>query len=253
MTRSLRRCFIWWHFLPFLFLSLSVIPRSSVAEVIHLKSGKTVEGKILEKTDKYVRIDFLGVKLTYYLDEIDHIEKGSSQAPLQKEPPPASVEQGHTFRNEELGVSFSVPATWSEDRSLLNKTILAAFEHSSKRISSHIILISLPPPPWAKLLKVNLLDFAKIIAPQIQVLAGAKTIPQPYKVSVGSKEALVTSSEGIVGGATAVVIDYSFLDSMRKRIYSLRFSSARAPGSSQEVLDADKTDFLSAVDSFAIH
>ncbi len=43
---------------------------SSFAEVIVFKSGKTVEGKLLEKTDKYIKIDFEGVPLTYFFDEI---------------------------------------------------------------------------------------------------------------------------------------------------------------------------------------
>lgn len=44
------------------------------AETIVLKSGETVEGKIIEKTGKYVKIDFQGVPLTYFLDEIASID-----------------------------------------------------------------------------------------------------------------------------------------------------------------------------------
>ncbi len=43
------------------------------AETIVLKSGKTIEGKIIEKTDKNIKIDFYGVTLTYSLDEIQSI------------------------------------------------------------------------------------------------------------------------------------------------------------------------------------
>lgn len=43
------------------------------AETIILKSGKIIEGKIIERTDKYVKIDFYGVALTYFLDEIQNI------------------------------------------------------------------------------------------------------------------------------------------------------------------------------------
>lgn len=45
------------------------------AETVVLKSGKTIEGNLLEKTDKYIKIDFEGVVLTYFLDEIAHIDK----------------------------------------------------------------------------------------------------------------------------------------------------------------------------------
>ena len=66
-----------------LFLSIS----SVYAETIVLKSGYTVEGKLLEKTDKYIKIDFQGVPITYFLDEvesIDGVKQASSQAEVKK-------------------------------------------------------------------------------------------------------------------------------------------------------------------------
>jgi len=53
-----------------LFLSFS----SVYAETVLLKSGKSVEGKLIEKTDKYIKIDFQGVPLNYFLDEIESID-----------------------------------------------------------------------------------------------------------------------------------------------------------------------------------
>ncbi len=44
------------------------------AETIILKSGKTIEGKLIEKTDKYITIDFYNVHLTYFNDEIESID-----------------------------------------------------------------------------------------------------------------------------------------------------------------------------------
>jgi len=44
-------------------------------ETIILKSGKIVEGKILEKTDKSAKVDIEGIAVTYYLDEIASIDK----------------------------------------------------------------------------------------------------------------------------------------------------------------------------------
>jgi len=45
----------------------------SYAETIVLKSGKTVEGNLIEKTDKYIKIDFQGIPLTYFFDEVQSI------------------------------------------------------------------------------------------------------------------------------------------------------------------------------------
>lgn len=52
-----------------------ILSISTFAETVVLKSGKTVEGKLIEKTDKYIKIDFQGVPLTYYLDEIERVDE----------------------------------------------------------------------------------------------------------------------------------------------------------------------------------
>ncbi len=50
-------------------------PKISVADIIQLNSGKSIEGKIVEQAREYVRVDLgVGVNLTYYRDEIRHID-----------------------------------------------------------------------------------------------------------------------------------------------------------------------------------
>jgi len=44
------------------------------AETVVLKSGQSVEGSIVEKTDQYIKINFFGAVLIYPLDEIDRID-----------------------------------------------------------------------------------------------------------------------------------------------------------------------------------
>ena len=44
------------------------------AETIVLKSGQKVEGKLLEKTNEYIKINFQGVVLTYFNDQVESIE-----------------------------------------------------------------------------------------------------------------------------------------------------------------------------------
>lgn len=43
------------------------------SETIMLKSGRQVEGRIVEETKDYIKLDLEGVMLTYYKDEIDAI------------------------------------------------------------------------------------------------------------------------------------------------------------------------------------
>lgn len=49
---------------------LSICGPLVYGEIIHLKTGKTVEGRIVEKNDKCIKVDVGGVTLTYYLDQI---------------------------------------------------------------------------------------------------------------------------------------------------------------------------------------
>jgi len=41
---------------------------------IVLKSGRTYKGKIIERTDEHIRIDYDGVPITFFVDEIERIE-----------------------------------------------------------------------------------------------------------------------------------------------------------------------------------
>jgi tetratricopeptide (TPR) repeat protein len=62
--------------MAFLFLS-----GQAFAETVTLKSGKTITGKILERSDKFIKVEFYGVPVTYYLDEIENIS-GQESSPL---------------------------------------------------------------------------------------------------------------------------------------------------------------------------
>lgn len=58
----------------FLLLMFLFLPVYVFAETIVLKSGKTIEGKLLEKTDKAIKIDISGIPITYYYEEIESID-----------------------------------------------------------------------------------------------------------------------------------------------------------------------------------
>lgn len=52
----------------------------SFAETIVLKSGKIVEGKIVNKTNEYTEVDFMGVKIKYFNDQIAEIKNNEPAA-----------------------------------------------------------------------------------------------------------------------------------------------------------------------------
>lgn len=104
-------------------LFVSCLPVSIFAETIVLKSGKTVEGKLIEKTDKYVKIDFQGVPITYFIEEIEKVEsdkfsktakevfdkgKENSSSDKYKE----AVAGLATFINKEHSIKMHYPKDW---------------------------------------------------------------------------------------------------------------------------------------------
>lgn len=46
----------------------------SHAETIKFKNGKTIEAKVMEKTEQYIKVDISGIPITYYLNEIESID-----------------------------------------------------------------------------------------------------------------------------------------------------------------------------------
>lgn len=62
-------------------LALGVYSGSVLAATITLKSGRTIQGKITERGNDYIRVNFRGVSLTYYLEDIEAID-GEKVTPL---------------------------------------------------------------------------------------------------------------------------------------------------------------------------
>jgi tetratricopeptide (TPR) repeat protein len=63
-----------------LFLAFLVFPCSLFCETIVFKSGKSIEVKVLKKTDKEIMTDSGGVLSSYYLEEIESIDGKKPQA-----------------------------------------------------------------------------------------------------------------------------------------------------------------------------
>jgi tetratricopeptide (TPR) repeat protein len=86
------------------------------AEIISLKTGKTVEGKIIEKGNSFVKVDIGGITLTYYFDQIEAIDGKRVTPSVAKEVPTATgiapAEEKQIFRNWEWKYFFQYPETW---------------------------------------------------------------------------------------------------------------------------------------------
>jgi tetratricopeptide (TPR) repeat protein len=75
-----------------------------------------VEGKIIEKTEKYIKIDYYGAGLTYWMDEIDRIENidspsEASREAISKSGPTTSTDK-EIYYSKEHGLKIEVPKGW---------------------------------------------------------------------------------------------------------------------------------------------
>jgi hypothetical protein len=86
-----RKTYFWFSVVLFLVPILYFL-KFVLAETIVLDSGKKIEGKIIEKTDKTVEIKSKGENLTYNLDEIDSVrEEVTLTGKLQMSPPTEKI------------------------------------------------------------------------------------------------------------------------------------------------------------------
>ena len=51
--------------------------------VVHLKSGAVGEGELVERTEEYIKLDYCGVELIYWMDEIESINAGQENESAQ--------------------------------------------------------------------------------------------------------------------------------------------------------------------------
>jgi len=60
---------------------ISFLASTAFADTVYLNNGKSVSGKIIERTDDYIKLDFEGTSLTYWTDEIETIQQESTYSP----------------------------------------------------------------------------------------------------------------------------------------------------------------------------
>ncbi|MDI6758520.1 MAG: tetratricopeptide repeat protein [Candidatus Omnitrophota bacterium] len=65
-----------------LYLINLFIFKFAIAEVIVLKSGDNIEANIIEKTDKFITVDYKGISISYYIFEVKSINGEDVSAPL---------------------------------------------------------------------------------------------------------------------------------------------------------------------------
>jgi tetratricopeptide (TPR) repeat protein len=91
------------------------------AETLILESGRTVHGKVLERTDKTIKIDVgLDFPITYYLDEVDRVE---TEGPAQQETKSERSQEDDANALELQGLDFIDQNKMVDGIELLRKAI----------------------------------------------------------------------------------------------------------------------------------
>jgi hypothetical protein len=122
--------------LVIILLVLSVcFPSFILAETITIKSGKKIEGKIVERTDKYIKVDCgVGIPLTYFFDmieSIDGVKQASSPTEEEKQSQENNLSSASTDNADRLdysdtiGITIKPPLGWLTQNAsdMLNYTL----------------------------------------------------------------------------------------------------------------------------------
>ncbi len=96
----------------------------SFAETIHLKSGQSIQGRIIERTDRFIKIEFKGMPVTCLIDDIESID-GKKFSPLYQEKTvqddslniqATDIEhksENYNYINREHGFRLWYPPSWN--------------------------------------------------------------------------------------------------------------------------------------------
>jgi hypothetical protein len=138
------------------------------AEIIMLKSGQQVEGRIIEQTDKYVKLDFQGVEVVYLYDEITAIHKTDPEGSLQLE----TIHKAYT-------ASLNSPSKTKEDnakenlvspKSAVNRYGQVATDNQSYPASMPTPDSLLPGSEYQKMIKSALTNLPVLKKPAKQLI-----------------------------------------------------------------------------------
>ncbi|MDD5432831.1 MAG: tetratricopeptide repeat protein [Candidatus Omnitrophica bacterium] len=105
-----------------LLISGLYFPSLSFSETIVLKSGKTVEGKLVEKTGKYIKLEIHGVVVPYFKNEIADVgEKAKKQDDKVSKECLVKVKSDKETLDEAAG--YHLQKRYDEEIDALNKAI----------------------------------------------------------------------------------------------------------------------------------
>lgn len=111
--------------IPFylIFALLFFTSQDTFAEIIALKSGQTLDKKIVERTPEYIKIDFYGTRLTFYANEIYQIDgKEFKAAGLQEVKKERALISSEDLKDK-MVLALSAIENYAFSESIISRTI----------------------------------------------------------------------------------------------------------------------------------
>jgi len=108
-----------------LFIAFICLSNILFAETILLKSGRTIEAKIIKKDSSSIKVDVAGLPITYYLTDIESINGEKINVSSPKESSSASIDSKKEPHNQGVSVMHTtqVSGEESEYTILVNRAV----------------------------------------------------------------------------------------------------------------------------------
>ncbi|MFH1691975.1 MAG: DUF5684 domain-containing protein [Candidatus Omnitrophota bacterium] len=185
---------------------------SYAKSVVHLKGGEQVTGDIVERTDDYVRINFEGVELTYWSDQIESLEEDGASPLVKAVVQEESVQVSPT--NETALSSQKIVKDVPKGKILVSQEVAEEFVDHSSKVSAQPLIAQETSSVLSDDNKASSKMTASSEGPLIAVDKGASVIPAPFlsrkKVAAGpdasmNKPPMTPEQARAAAGAIATV------------------------------------------------
>jgi len=132
------------RFIPILIIiSLLLFTHFASADTLILKNGKTVEGKIIEKTDEYIKIEFESIPLTFFLDEIEAVEQEIPAIITKTEEQKEKLKK-KLLRDGIVDVIYDIKAVTPDEKTSKIKAKLLEYEESGEPLPNISVQFTAP-------------------------------------------------------------------------------------------------------------
>jgi len=111
-------------------------------DTIVFKTGKSIEGKIIERTNEYIKIDFFGVPLTHYFDEIQSINgKSPILAAKETEALPVKLPVPESPATESIPETEKSDAKFKPVEELSFSTAIITYKYNGSHVGKETVYI----------------------------------------------------------------------------------------------------------------